>query len=92
MRQIGTMLRRDVFHQGVRTNMRRTPLSFRGAEQTAVGIPWSERTRRMLVWCVAPGDKREAVADAVCEIDALQEFVVGVGGVEVARAAFQASM
>jgi len=72
--------------------MRRTPLSLRSAEQTAVRIPWSECARRVLVWCVAPRDEREAVADAVREVDALQEFVVGVGGVEVAGAAFQASM
>lgn len=91
-RQIRAMLRRDVLHQRVRASVRVAPLSFRSAEQTAVGIPRSERTGRVLIWCMAPRAEGEPVADAMREVDALQELVVRVGGVEVARAAFQASV
>lgn len=86
-RQISAVLRRDMLHQSVRTNMRRATLSLRCAEQTAVGIPWSEGAGWVFIWRVAPRAEREPIADAVREFDALQEFVVWVGGVEVARAA-----
>lgn len=62
----------------------------RGAKQTAVGIPRPERIRRVRIRCVTPRAEREAVANTVREVDALQQCFVGVGGVEIASVTFPA--
>lgn len=84
------MLRGDVRHQRARAYVNRTRPSLGGAKQTAISISRPERIGRLRVGRMAPRAERKSITNAVREFDALEEFAVAVGGVEVACAAFPA--